>query len=236
MRLLAPVVLLIAFVLSSCEPDVVYTPRPRGYFRIEMPSKVYQTFDSAVVPYTMEIPDYARCFPSSAPDAPSTWRDLYFGPFRATLYLSYNEITSDSIFARLINQSWEMTEAHQQMTTAIKDSTVLRPDARVFGTVVELGGGAASLLQFYVTDSTHNFLRGSLYFYAVPNQDSLKPVLDYVKADVMHMLATLRWKDDQINFIPPNAVEEKQGDSEKILDLLGHPEKNPNSPGNGSPK
>ncbi len=208
MKLLAPVLVLFAIAFSSCDPDVVYTPRPAGYFRIDLPAKNYVKYDSVAIPYTMEIPDYSRMYLSSAPNAPSTWRDLYFDKFKATLYLSYHEITSDSLFAQLINQSWEMTEAHQQMSTMMKDSTILRPDARVFGTVVELGGGSASLMQFYVTDSTHNFLRGSLYFYAAPNQDSLKPVLDYIKQDVMHLISTLEWRELQIKFEPPVVSDE----------------------------
>jgi gliding motility-associated lipoprotein GldD len=206
MKFLAPLVVLIAFVFSSCEPDVVYTPRPRGYFRIELPPKNYVQYDSADVPYTMEIPDYSRMFRSSAPDAPATWKDLYFGEFKATLYLSYHEITSDSLFAQLINQSWELTEAHHEMSQAMKDSMILRPEDKVYGTVIELGGNAASLLQFYLTDSTHHFIRGSLYFYAAPNKDSLQPVLKYIKDDVMHIVQTLKWKEQtgQQEHVSPN--------------------------------
>ncbi len=207
MRFLAPLVVLIAFALSSCEPDVVFTPRPRGYYRIEMPAKNYVKYDSSDVPYTFEIPDYARMYRSSAPNAPNTWRDLYFGEFKATLYISYNQITSDSLFAQLVNQSWEMTEAHHEMSQAMKDSLIMRPDAHVYGTVIELGGNAASLLQFYLTDSVHNFIRGSLYFYAVPNKDSLQPVLNYIKEDVMHLVETIEWRPaphvDMITIIPP---------------------------------
>lgn len=195
MKSFVPLVVLLAFCFASCEPDVVYTPRPRGYFRIGLPEKKYVQFDSVGVPYTMEIPDYSHMYRSSAPQAPSTWRDLYFGGFKATLYLSYHEITSDSLFRQLINQSWELTEAHHEMSQAMKDSLILRPEDRVFGTVIELGGNAASLLQFYLTDSTKNFVRGSLYFYAVPNKDSLQPVLNYIKQDVFHLVKTLKWKE-----------------------------------------
>lgn len=227
MKLLAPLVVLIAFTLSSCEPDAVYTPRPRGYFRIEMPPKNYVNYDSAGVPYTMEIPDYARMFKSSAPEAPETWRDLYFGEFKATLYMSYHEVTSDSLLAELINQSWELTEAHREKSQAMKDSLILRPEDRVFGTVIELGGNAASLLQFYLTDSTHNFIRGSLYFYAVPNKDSLAPVLDYVKDDVFHIVETIKWREAvKMDIIAPEvSVQDKTNpqmtpEMEALLDKL----------------
>ena len=46
----------------------------------------------------------------------------------------------------------------------------------------DLKGNTASSLQFFVTDSTRNFLRGSLYFNAEPNKDSLAPVMDFHQA------------------------------------------------------
>ena len=193
-----PLLFAITFLFAACAPDQVYTPRPRGYFRIDLPEKNYVLFSDSTTPYTMEIPDYARMYKSSAPNAPETWKDLYFGEFKATVYLSYHEITSDSLFAELINQSWELTEAHHEMSQALRDSIILRPEDHVYGTVIELGGNAASLVQFYLTDSAKNFIRGSLYFYAVPNKDSLQPVVDYIKQDVYHMAQTLKWTDPQV--------------------------------------
>jgi gliding motility-associated lipoprotein GldD len=54
---------------------------------------------------------------------------------------------------------------------------------------------AASPFQFYLTDSTKNFVRGALYFNTVPNNDSLAPVIDFLKQDIIHMIETFRWKD-----------------------------------------
>jgi gliding motility-associated lipoprotein GldD len=247
MKLLAPLVVLLAIAFSSCEPDAVYTPRPRGYFRIEMPAKNYVKYDSAGVPYTFEIPDYSRMYRSSAPDAPDTWRDLYFGEFKATLYLSYNEITSDSLFAQYINQSWEMTEAHHEMSQAMKDSLILRPEDNVYGTVIELGGNAASLLQFYLTDSTQHFIRGALYFYAVPNKDSLQPVLNYIKQDVFHLVETLKWRDAQTAnvttvvepvYANPKQNNEVSDDTKRLLEALRNSKNgapNVGGDGNGQP-
>ena len=52
---------------------------------------------------------------------------------------------------------------------------------------------AASAVQFYVTDETSHFLRGSLYFNSPPNADSLAPVITFVKDDMMHLLNTFQW-------------------------------------------
>ena len=48
--------------------------------------------------------------------------------------------------------------------------------------------------QFYLTDSIEHFLRGSLYFKVVPNNDSLQPVIDFITDDVRHLIKSLEWK------------------------------------------
>ena len=55
-------------------------------------------------------------------------------------------------------------------------------------------GNTASSLQFYLTDSTNHFLRGALYFNVVPNIDSLRVVVEFIKKDVLHMINTTHWK------------------------------------------
>jgi gliding motility-associated lipoprotein GldD len=55
-------------------------------------------------------------------------------------------------------------------------------------------GNTASPIQFYLTDSTKDFFRAALYFNNIPNQDSLAPVIDYLREDIMMMMETFRWK------------------------------------------
>jgi gliding motility-associated lipoprotein GldD len=187
--------LLITALLSSCEDDDgPGIPKPRGYFRISLPEKKYVAYD-AECPFTFEIPDYSKMYKSAAPMAEPCWRDLYFAPYRATLYLSYKAITNDTMLAQLVNESWALTEAHHNVAMGLRDSSIIRPDAKVYGTVLSLGGNAATAVQFYLTDSTNHFIRGSLYFYSTPNKDSLQPVLDYLRKDIYHIAHTLKWKE-----------------------------------------
>ena len=213
-KLLPLFALLLVSMFVSCEDDdSVGIPKPRGYFRIDLPEKKYVTYD-ADCPFTFEIPDYSTMYLSAAPNAPSCWRDLYFGKFHATLYISYNEITNDSILEKLINESWALTEAHNQIANSMRDTSILRPDDKVFGSVQLLGGNAATQVQFYLTDSTKHFIRASLYFYSPPNKDSIAPVLKYIEKDIFHLVNTLKWKEvspevKAIQFIAPNVKEEE---------------------------
>jgi gliding motility-associated lipoprotein GldD len=179
----------------SCDDnDSIGIPKPRGYFRIHFPEKKYHMYD-AECPFSFEIPDYAQMYHSAAPNAEPCWRDLYFKPFRATLYISYKEITNDTLLPKLINESWQLTEAHTSVATGMLDSSIIRPADRVFGSVQLLSGNAATQVQFYLTDSVKHFIRASLYFYSPPNKDSIAPVLDFVKKDIFHLVNTLKWKD-----------------------------------------
>jgi hypothetical protein len=45
-----------------------------------------------------------------------------------------------------------------------------------------------------MTDTSKNFIRGALYFYASPNADSVKPVVDFIQTDIDHLISTFRWK------------------------------------------
>ena len=47
--------------------------------------------------------------------------------------------------------------------------------------------------QFITTDSVNHFLRGALYFQVATKNDSLAPIIEYIKKDMIHILNTLEW-------------------------------------------
>jgi gliding motility-associated lipoprotein GldD len=76
----------------------------------------------------------------------------------------------------------------------MNESVIIRDSSKVYGLLYDIEGNTASGLQFYLTDSTHHFLRGALYFNASPNIDSLKLVLDFIREDVLQLIKTTKWK------------------------------------------
>jgi gliding motility-associated lipoprotein GldD len=64
----------------------------------------------------------------------------------------------------------------------------------VHGMYFKVEGNVATASQFFLTDSTKNFLRGALYFDATPNEDSLQPVNRFLVEDMKHLISTFRWK------------------------------------------
>lgn len=183
---------IVSFFLVSCDDDDdVYSPRPRGYYRIDFPEKTYRVYDS-ICPYTFEIPKYSRMVQDKHKGSEPCWLNLEFPKFRATIHLSYKEINKD--LAQHLENSHYFANKHQVKATGLDEIAILRDSAKVYGLMFDITGNTASTLQFYLTDSTKHFLRGALYFNSVPNSDSLKVVVDFIRKDVLHMINTTRWK------------------------------------------
>jgi len=179
--------------LSSCvgdDDDVVYAPKPRGYYRIAFPEKHYRLYDS-VCPYSFEIPTYSNISNDKHKGAEPCWINLNFPKFRATLHLSYKAV--DHNLATYLTDSRDFAIKHQVKATGLDETPIIRDSAKVYGLVYDIAGNTASSLQFYVTDSTSHFFRGALYFDAVPNADSLKIVIDFLRQDVIHLIKTFKW-------------------------------------------
>lgn len=184
----ATIVLLI-FILFSCDNES-YTPKPKGYFRIDLPEKKYETFDSDC-PFSFEKPVYSTI--SRNPNFTNKcWFNVEFPSLKATLYLSYEPIQNN--LDTFIENSRTLAFKHTVKATDIEQIIINQPEKKLYGLIYDIKGDAASEYQFHLTDSTNHFLRGSLYFNMVPNQDSIQPVLDFVKKDIEHIFATFNWK------------------------------------------
>ena len=183
--------LTLLFVILSCTSD--YMPKPRGYFRIDLPQKEYKKFDTSF-PFSFEYPVYAKIVSDNSKMAEPYWINIVYMPFNAQLHLSYKVIHDN--LKNYLEDSRTLVNKHIPKANAISQREFTDPEAKVYGLVYEIrGADAASTFQFYVTDSVTNFVRGALYFNLVPNNDSLAPVIDFLKTDIEHMISTFRWKE-----------------------------------------
>lgn len=181
-------------VLGSCNSD--YTPKPRGYFRIDFPAHAYQQFDRPDFPYSFEYPVYGNIMRDTAffgdkPENPY-WINVDFPRFHARIYISYKQV--DGNFDKLREDAYKMTYKHTYKASSIEDSLISTP-LGVHGVFFNVGGNAATAKQFFVTDTNRHFLRGSLYFDTTPNADSLSIVNAFLQEDMYHLINTMRWKN-----------------------------------------
>jgi len=181
------------FILfNACsDDDPIYSPKPRGYFRIDFPEKKYKLYDS-ICPYTFEIPEYSRIVNDKHMGAEPCWLNLEFPKFNATLNLTYKAL--DKNIDKYLQESHDFANRHQVKATGLDEVVIIKDSTKVYGLLFNIEGNTASSLQFYLTDSTNHFLRGALYFNVVPNIDSLRVVVEFIKKDVLHMINTTHWK------------------------------------------
>lgn len=181
---------MVLFLAVSCKED--YVPKPRGFFRIAFPEKSYHLFDSIGVPYRFDIPDYSKIIPDNDRITEPNWVNLIIPAHKAELHLSYKKIEKN--LDKLMEDSRTLAFKHTIKADAINERIIINPAKKVYGTVFLIEGNAASPLQFYLTDSTQNFLRGALYIREVPNIDSLQPVIDFITPDIIRLIETTEWK------------------------------------------
>lgn len=195
MKIKISILLMVIVILAGCTPkeDENYVPKPRGYMRLEIDvEKSYRPYPNEGCPYSFEIPEYANVTVKESSEADTCFRNIEFPDFKATVYLTYKAV--DDNVAQNLEQSRRLLVNHQIKATGIKDSVILRPDERVYGMIHYLKGDAASNCVFYLTDSVNHYIHGSLYFYAPPQYDSLKPVLSFITSDIEHLVSTFAWK------------------------------------------
>jgi gliding motility-associated lipoprotein GldD len=178
-----------AVLFSSCEEASV--PRKRGYLRIEIPDAGYVLFDPAECPFKFEISKLAVAIPDTNSLSESCWWYINYPTLNGQLYVSYKPLKNDfNVFAE---DARALVYKHTQRANAINEE-VIANNYHASGMLYDIGGDAASSIQFFMTDSSKHFLRGALYFNTLPNSDSLAPVIEYVKKDIDRMLSTLQWK------------------------------------------
>lgn len=184
--------LLIAVVgsmLFGCKKT--YTPRPYSYYRIALPDTGYVLFAEKGSPYTFEYSEAGKVVPQMQ-GAKEQWLNIDYPTLNATVHCSYRPIEGN--LAVLLQESHEFVYKHASQANAIPEHFFENRDAGVFGIFYEIYGNTASPIQFILTDSSQHFFRGALYFNSAPNQDSLAPVVDYLRGDMLRLVESFEWR------------------------------------------
>ncbi len=185
----------ISLFFSACDDD--YTPKQIGYPRVHFPDKTYIPYQAKGAPYTFEYASCAKIYTDTAvfgekPENPY-WINVYYPMFDARIHISYKGIgKGQNSFKALMQDSYELSYKHSVKAETI-DRANLSPAPHLGGQLFKIGGNAASSYQFFLTDSTKNYVRGALYFYCPPNADSLAPITKFIYRDIEHLIETFRF-------------------------------------------
>lgn len=197
MRYIIPI-LLFVFIGCTSDEEPRFSPKPRMYPYVELPTPQYSTVteksqcgfvfrksDQAVVK------DRKNFFGQKLSN--ECWFDLNYPRFDASFHFTYYPLGEEHNYDTLINESFRMVYEHSAIANAIDEQPIWE-QGQEKGMAFTLKGPVASPYQFFLTDTAEHFLRGALYFNSKPNPDSIAPVLEYIRTDVDTFINSLQWQ------------------------------------------
>lgn len=181
--------ILLAGLIVGCSNPPQPFPRPKGWPRIDLPAHEYQRFENGVCPFTFEYPKFGVI---ERQKEDSCWMDLYFERFECRWHVTYRYVPGSG---KTVNDHYEeyrkLVFKHIQRVQQIKEDPIATKNGT--GTLYELFGTVGVPAQVLFTDSTH-LVMASFYFDTAVRNDSLAPVIDFMKEDLRHMAESIEWK------------------------------------------
>jgi gliding motility-associated lipoprotein GldD len=188
--------IILSLTLFGCSSptDSSYAPKPKAYPRLDLPSATYQPLRQAH-PYWFEYSTSAVILPDTFARAEPHWIFISYPSLNASIQLTYKSLTNkNNELSGLIGDAYKLVSAHQVKASGVKEQVVKTKTGRL-AVVFGIDGDVASPAQFFSTDTSAHYLRGAVYLSTADKQDSLRPVIDYLRKDMMHLLNTLQWRE-----------------------------------------
>jgi len=176
-------ILIFIFLCFSCGEDIL--PKPKAFLNLEYQEPTYKKL-SLKRPYLFEVSSNAI-----EKDEPKEWLKITYPRQNASLDITYRKI--DKNLRELLLESEKLVFKHAVKAEQISSNNYTNEDQKVYGTIHEITGNAASQIQFHLTDSTTHFVKGALYFDTKPNYDSILPAVAYIKQDILRIIETFEW-------------------------------------------
>jgi gliding motility-associated lipoprotein GldD len=174
-----PILIVLFIVLGTLQQCATPSiPKPEGYFRINLPNHSF--IDSEVdCGLSLERPSYSVLEKvKNDSRVNSCWFNLWFPQFKARLHCTQVDVNENLI--ALMNDAQAMVFSHEMKANGISRVRITEEDSGLNGVLFHLGGPVATPIQFFVTDSTDHFLRGS-------------PVVSRLLGDVEHIMRSISW-------------------------------------------
>ena len=177
----------ITWFILVCSCNQAYKPKPKGYNQIQFPEKKFEQITVSNV-YSFKKNSQAN----HEVDNERFWVTLNYEKLNAEILITHKEILNYNELNEFVQESYKLIGRHQIKAESIIEKRVVAPN-KTHAVLFEINGEVASPYQFITTDSTRNFLRAALYLDNPAANDSIIPVVEYLKNDVNHILNTLVW-------------------------------------------
>lgn len=178
----------LSICLTACTD---YTPKPIAYPRIERGTTSDMMYENMHMSFA--YPSDAFIQETVADDKKEVWFNIIYPQYQTTIHCTYLPITK-GLLRKTLEDNHKFVYGHALKAGSINQSLYSNPEKEVYATVYDIEGSVATPVQFFVTDSISHFFRGSLYYDCIVKTDSVMPVTEFVRADILHLIETLQWK------------------------------------------
>lgn len=177
----------LVLMVSSCKNDAV--PKPDAFLSLEYPTATYASYTHPNCNFKFNKNTNSTIKPEEACAFKIDYPNM-----KASIYMNYRPVNNNLML--LLKDAQKLTYNHTIKADDIQESVFEHPEKKVYGMFYRVIGDAATNVQFYATDSTKNFVVGTLYFYAKPNFDSIYPATKYIEDDMKKIMETLEWTNN----------------------------------------
>lgn len=196
--------LFIICFLAACKEEPIFYPKPRLFPKVEFPTGKVISFQKDYCPFTFEYSDFMKyeqdtVFLTKGAANPC-WFNLSYDGFNSDIHFTYTDISAKNPEERaqkvykVYRDAYKLSDEHDRKANLNEDLIINIPERNVYGVLYNIEGDVASSFQFILTDSVQHAIRASLYFRSVPKQDSMAPIVDFMKTDIMNMINSFHWK------------------------------------------
>ena len=164
-------------------------PKQSAFLRIEFPEPNY------IAPNEIKLPIHFYYNLSAADVNVTNSKQFYLNYPKMNLIvdMSLNKITKREDLENNFRDFSLTLETHSKKSNGVFIREYENLNNRVYAKIFELRGDVASPIQFYLTDSTSNFINGSLNLKFKSKYDSIFPTIQYVKNDILVLVESLNW-------------------------------------------
>jgi gliding motility-associated lipoprotein GldD len=193
-KLLGFIILVTLMACSNSGEREVYYQKPKGFARFTLPEHHYTSLKGDL-PYTFEYSTASEILPDKSAEAEKHWILVNYPSLNAMIQFTYKPLNGDlkKLDAHVMD-AYKLASKHQIKAQSQKEEVVSLKNGRQ-AVIIEIEGEVPSHYQFYTTDTSKHYLRGAIYLRQATLNDSLKPLVDYLKVDARHILETLKWKN-----------------------------------------
>ena len=177
------------FTFFSCDNNS-NLPKQDAYLRIEFNEPNYLTHKIE----NLKINFLYNAGSSSLESNSTRTINLDYKKLGMSLDLSFDKLDHETELTNYLRDFNLLLDTHTKRSNGFLIKEFENRNYSTYGKIYEFRGDVASPIQFFLTDSIDNFIRGSLNMTVKSKYDSIYPSVQYIKNDILVFFESINLK------------------------------------------